>query len=88
VICCRYNEVQAENKKKYKEHVRRKCRIENQDIEDDKIDEMLEAGTVDSLFTGKKVRWNGAWPGAHAVSWSLTMSCLPAAGGLPHAISR
>lgn len=51
----RYNEVQAENKKKYKEHVRRKCRIDNQDIEDEKIDEMLESGTVDSLFTGKKV---------------------------------
>lgn len=51
----RYNEVQAENKKKYKDHVRRKCRIDNQDIEDEKIDEMLESGTVDSLFTGKKL---------------------------------
>eukprot|EP00911_Craspedida_sp_UC1_P000121 UC1_evm1s95 len=49
-----YNEVQAENKQKYKEHVRRKCRIENDQIDDAQIDEMVEKGTVDSLFTGKK----------------------------------
>lgn len=54
-----YNDVQAENKRKYRETIKRQCKIVDPDIDDSKVDNMLETGTVEGIFTGKRVSLRG-----------------------------
>eukprot|EP00056_Hartaetosiga_gracilis_P016446 m.5039 g.5039 ORF g.5039 m.5039 type:complete len:306 (+) comp4105_c0_seq1:176-1093(+) len=51
-VMTKYNDVQAENKKKYTEVVRRQCHVYDGDMSEDDIQKVIEEGTT-GLFTGR-----------------------------------
>jgi len=55
-IMTRYNDVQAENKKKYTESVRRQCQVVNPDVTEDAVQQVVENGTTDGLWTGRRLQ--------------------------------
>eukprot|EP00730_Choanoeca_flexa_P016745 TRINITY_DN7976_c0_g1_i1.p1 TRINITY_DN7976_c0_g1~~TRINITY_DN7976_c0_g1_i1.p1 ORF type:complete len:302 (+),score=93.05 TRINITY_DN7976_c0_g1_i1:194-1099(+) len=53
-VMTRYNDVQAENKRKYAESVKRQCRVVDPDIDEETMERVIEHGT-EGLFTGKRL---------------------------------
>jgi t-SNARE complex subunit (syntaxin) len=53
-VMTRYNDVQAENKRKYAESVKRQCRVVDPNITDETVEHVIEHGT-EGLFTGKRL---------------------------------
>eukprot|EP00045_Choanoeca_perplexa_P009547 m.92413 g.92413 ORF g.92413 m.92413 type:complete len:302 (+) comp14944_c0_seq1:210-1115(+) len=53
-VMTRYNDVQADNKRKYAESVKRQCRVVDPDIDEETMERVIEHGT-EGLFTGKRL---------------------------------
>lgn len=81
----RYNDIQAANKRKYRESVKRQCQIVDPNISDDVVDQVLDNGT-EGLFTGKRVRRRGAedvQERVHALALTHVLYFLVALSSLP-----
>eukprot|EP00039_Didymoeca_costata_P019743 m.338751 g.338751 ORF g.338751 m.338751 type:complete len:302 (-) comp18534_c0_seq1:90-995(-) len=50
-----YNDIQAANKRKYREAIQRQCRIVDPDIKDEVVDHLLETGTTADIFKGRRL---------------------------------
>lgn len=50
-----YNNIQAENKGKYRAAIKRQCRIVDPDISDATVDHLLETNTTADIFKGKRL---------------------------------
>lgn len=54
-IMTRYNDVQAENKKKLAESIRRQVQVVDPNISEEAMEQVVENGTTEGLFTGRRL---------------------------------
>merc|ERR1740117_44386 len=50
-----YNDIQSANKRKYREAIKRQCKIVDPDIKDETVDDLLESGMTTEIFKGKRL---------------------------------
>lgn len=50
-----YNNIQAANKRKYRDAIKRQCKIVDPDISDATVDHLLETNTTADIFKGKRL---------------------------------
>eukprot|EP00040_Diaphanoeca_grandis_P024654 m.135798 g.135798 ORF g.135798 m.135798 type:complete len:306 (+) comp29821_c0_seq2:408-1325(+) len=51
----RYNDIQAQNKKKYRDAIKHQCKIVDENVSDEVIDKYVENGQSAEVFKGKKL---------------------------------
>lgn len=54
-VMTQYNDIQAANKRKYREAIKRQCLIVDPDIDDSTVDNLLERGETADIFKGKRL---------------------------------
>lgn len=50
-----YNDIQAANKRKYRDAIKRQCQIVDPNIDDSTVDRLLETGGTAEIFKGKRL---------------------------------
>lgn len=54
-VMTQYNDIQAANKRKYRDAIKRQCKIVDPDIDDSTVDSLLERGETAEIFKGKRL---------------------------------
>lgn len=54
-VMTQYNDIQSANKRKYRDAIKRQCKIVDPDIDDRTVDTLLERGETAEIFKGKRL---------------------------------
>lgn len=54
-VMTKYNDIQAANKRKYREAIKRQCKIVDPDIKEETVDYLMETGATSEIFKGKRL---------------------------------